>query len=544
MHPAHHYRIHLWDEEKAVRALDSAALLARTAPAIAHMWHMPGHTYSKLHRYDDSAWHQKASARVDHRQMLEHRILPDQIHNYVHNNEWLIRNLHMLGDGHGAIEVAKGLLANPRHPVLNTPANFKSSVAFGRLRLLETLELFELWDEAIGLSGTSYLDPGASDDDMQKRLRLLGIARFEKGELAPLAGIRDEVATLLAAARTGKESAEREARERAVAEKKNEKATKGSVAAAGQPFGEKIRKLGELHAELDAHAAVLENRPDPALGAIKRPKHVMARLHLRLGRKEDALRLSKEAVDSAPNQTLPLAARIEVLDRCGDAGAAREAFGRLKALSAAIDLAAPPFQRLAGFAARAGEAADWRVAAPVRDDVGPRPDLDSLGPRDWTPPPAPDFSLPAADGRPLALSDFKGKPVVVLFYLGHGCLHCVDQLNAFAPKRADFLQAGIEMVAISTDPVGELQKSQLAYSEAGFFPFPIIADPALDAFKAYRAYDDFENKPLHGTFLIDGAGRVLWQDIAAEPFANPGFLIDEARRLLEIHAGPQVADGK
>src|SRR5262249_30599827 len=39
MHPAHHYRIHLWDEEKAARALVSASLGGQSSPAIAHMWH-------------------------------------------------------------------------------------------------------------------------------------------------------------------------------------------------------------------------------------------------------------------------------------------------------------------------------------------------------------------------------------------------------------------------------------------------------------------------------------------------------------------------
>ncbi len=48
LHPAHHYRIHLWDGEKPARALGSAAVLHETAPAIAHMWHMPGHIYDKL----------------------------------------------------------------------------------------------------------------------------------------------------------------------------------------------------------------------------------------------------------------------------------------------------------------------------------------------------------------------------------------------------------------------------------------------------------------------------------------------------------------
>lgn len=69
LHPAHHYRIHLWDKRNAKRALDSAAKLGFTAPGIAHMWHMPGHIYSNLHRYEDAAWHQQASARVDHAQI-------------------------------------------------------------------------------------------------------------------------------------------------------------------------------------------------------------------------------------------------------------------------------------------------------------------------------------------------------------------------------------------------------------------------------------------------------------------------------------------
>ena len=40
MHPAHHYRIHLWDIERADNALASAALCGQSSPGIAHMWHM------------------------------------------------------------------------------------------------------------------------------------------------------------------------------------------------------------------------------------------------------------------------------------------------------------------------------------------------------------------------------------------------------------------------------------------------------------------------------------------------------------------------
>ena len=104
MHPCHHFRIHLWDNEKPERALASAALCGQGSPGIAHMWHMPGHIYSKLKRYHDSAWQQEASARVDHSHMMRDRVMPDQIHNFAHNNEWLIRNLNHLGRASDAIE--------------------------------------------------------------------------------------------------------------------------------------------------------------------------------------------------------------------------------------------------------------------------------------------------------------------------------------------------------------------------------------------------------------------------------------------------------
>jgi tetratricopeptide (TPR) repeat protein len=96
LHPCHHYRIHLWDYEKADLALDSSARCGQGSPGIAHMWHMPGHIYSRLQRYEDAVWQQEASARVDHAYMIRDRLLPDEIHNYAHNNEWLCRNLGFL----------------------------------------------------------------------------------------------------------------------------------------------------------------------------------------------------------------------------------------------------------------------------------------------------------------------------------------------------------------------------------------------------------------------------------------------------------------
>ena len=94
--------------------------------------------------------------------------------------------------------------------------------------------------------------------------------------------------------------------------------------------------------------------------------------------------------------------------------------------------------------------------------------------------------------------------------------------------------------AISTDDREGLKVSIENYDD-GKMPIPLASDANLDIFKAYRAHDDFENQPLHGTFLIDGNGMILWQDINYEPFMDVDFMLAESRRLLDQRAGSQLA---
>ena len=66
------------------------------------------------------------------------------------------------------------------------------------------------------------------------------------------------------------------------------------------------------------------------------------------------------------------------------------------------------------------------------------------------------------------------------------------------------------------------------------FPMPILADPKQEIFKLYRAYDDFEGQPLHGTILIDPQGNVRFQRVSADPFLDVEFIKGEAERLNRI----------
>ena len=94
------------------------------------------------------------------------------------------------------------------------------------------------------------------------------------------------------------------------------------------------------------------------------------------------------------------------------------------------------------------------------------------------------------------------------------------------------------MLAISTDDQKGLQQSIENFS--GEMPIQLASDKANVVFKKFRAFDDFEDKPLHGTFLIDGQGKIRWQDISYEPFMEHEFLLKESKRLLGAPADREL----
>ena len=108
-------------------------------------------------------------------------------------------------------------------------------------------------------------------------------------------------------------------------------------------------------------------------------------------------------------------------------------------------------------------------------------------------------------------------------------------MNNFAPLASGFKEAGIELVAIGPEPLAELAKAHdLCASDEKRFPFPLFSDLESGSFKDYRAYDDFEDMPLHGVFLIDQKGLLRWMDVGAEPFQDISFLLRESKRLLSM----------
>ncbi len=534
LHPAHHYRIHLWDGKKPELAVKSSALCGLSAPAIAHMWHMPGHIYSRLHRYHDAVYQQEASARVDHKHMMTDRIMPDQIHNFAHNNEWCIRNMISIGRVWDAESLALNMLSLPRHPKFNHIGK-SGSFKYGRERLIDVLQSFELYDRITALRNTKWMeDTGDAEEDL-RRDRAIGAAFASLGRTAEAGEYLTKIQGLLDGEKKKQADAAAEAEKKAVEAKSDEKAIEKAKKDASGKFDGEIRRFQKAVDDISGRLALAAGDLPKALELLPKAdasSEEIARLQMRAGKTEDAIKKIADSVNSHDGEVLPLATQTEILFAAGKKDEARTSFDKLRKISATIDLNVPPLQRLSPVAKEFGFPDDWRLPLELPADLGARPALDSLGPFRWAPTHAKPWSLVDIDMKTRSLDDYRGRPVIVVFYLGYGCLHCAEQLQAMAKKFDAIKSAGFDVIAISTDKQENLRRAYDSYKEG--FPFPLVADPEMNVFREYRCFDDFEKDALHGTFIVDPSGNVRWQDISYEPFMDVDFLIKEGTRLLGL----------
>ena len=549
-HPSHHYRIHLWDYKDPATAVTSANQCGQTTPGIAHMWHMPGHIFSRLKRYDDAVWQQEASARTDHAHMMRDRLLPDQIHNYAHNNEWCIRNLLHIGRVEDAINLAKNMTENPRHPRYNSLTRRGSSY-YGRARLFTTLYMYERWQQMIDLSQTPYLEETTNETEKVKQWKYVGIshAMLEQNEQADT--IKAKLNDLLAHNQTERtkavEAAEKKAtEEQAKDEKKKEEDKKKAIDKAKndakRSWDTKVRACEQALAAITGYQHLSKGETKEAEEQLKQggtiDRMILAKLQLANGDKEEAIKTGEGHINSHENEVQPLCHWIELLVEADEMDRATKAFETLRSISGSLDLQSPVFTRVSALAADLGCEGEWKKELVIKDDVGQRVELDSLGPFRWSPTAAEEFTLrDHRNKRFVSSKEFSGKPTVVIFYLGAGCLSCTEQIKKFVPKISEFEDAGFQVIAVSSDDDAGLKQSIKNFD--GKFPFTIVNDPDLEVFKQYRAYDDFEEQPLHGTFIIDGDGLVRWQDISYEPFMDTDFVLREGKRLLNVEIANQ-----
>ena len=153
----------------------------------------------------------------------------------------------------------------------------------------------------------------------------------------------------------------------------------------------------------------------------------------------------------------------------------------------------------------------------------------------------PAWKLTDAKNQAISSEKFAGRPYVLVLHLGQGCLHCAQQLHAFGDRVEDFRNVGFDVVGVSTDDSDQLAQQLSAFGDS-FSLEHLVSDHQMKLFRGIGAFDTANDKPLHGTVLVDAAGRIRWSNVGAHPFMKVDELVAEAR-LVSTGATTQQEDG-
>lgn len=118
---------------------------------------------------------------------------------------------------------------------------------------------------------------------------------------------------------------------------------------------------------------------------------------------------------------------------------------------------------------------------------------------------APDFTLPGSGGESVSLSDFRGRPVVLVFYPGDDSPVCTKQLNAYNDGLDQFAALDAQIVGISAQDMA----SKDAFVQKHGFEFPLLADTDKEVAALYGTLGPI-GFPRRSTFIIDAAGVIRY----------------------------------
>jgi len=124
---------------------------------------------------------------------------------------------------------------------------------------------------------------------------------------------------------------------------------------------------------------------------------------------------------------------------------------------------------------------------------------------------APDFSLPDQDKQVVSLADLRGTPVLLVFYPFAFSGICTGELCQLRDELSVYGNAGVKVLAISTDPGFSLK----AFREKEGFEFPLLSDfwPHGATAQAYGVFNEKAGMAVRGTFLVDSEGKIAFTEV-------------------------------
>ena len=261
--------------------------------------------------------------------MTRTQLMPDQIHNFAHNNEWCIRNMIHIGRVGDAIDLARNMIDHPRHPKYND-INKSGSYKYGRQRLLDVLRAYQLHDQIVALSTSPYLENTGDAGEDLKTQRYVASAFAVIGNTEQAKEIRAQLDKQLTEEKEKQTAAGAKAEAEAKEAKKDDKEVAKAKSTAEGTNRSRIRDLEKAIQEIDGRIAVVEGKIEEALASFEKaggvPLEEQVLLMIQIGKTDDAVKKITDHVRSNANEVRPMAAKIEVLFAADKKDEAKKAF--------------------------------------------------------------------------------------------------------------------------------------------------------------------------------------------------------------------------
>jgi peroxiredoxin len=132
---------------------------------------------------------------------------------------------------------------------------------------------------------------------------------------------------------------------------------------------------------------------------------------------------------------------------------------------------------------------------------------------------APDFTLNSTPDQKISLSDFRGRPVVLVFYPADWSPVCGDQVALYNEMLGEFSESNAQVLGISVDGAW----CHVAFAKDRHLHFPLLADfePKGEVSRKYGAYHDDQGESARALFVIDANGVIRWNHLSPDG-VNPG----------------------
>ncbi|WP_346900640.1 thioredoxin family protein [uncultured Roseibium sp.] len=156
---------------------------------------------------------------------------------------------------------------------------------------------------------------------------------------------------------------------------------------------------------------------------------------------------------------------------------------------------------------------------------------------------APEFKLPATDGRVLSLSDIRGPKGTLIMFICNHCPYVLAVRDRIIRDARDLMVMGVGVAAISSNDAETYPRDSFEnmrkVAEEENFPFPYLYDEDQSVARAYDAVCTPDFFGFNADLELQYRGRLDASRNAAGPADLRRDLFEAMKQVVETGEGPR-----